>query len=427
MPELPSIRPERIPAEVRTLCRVLNEAGHGAWVVGGCLRDLLRGAQASDWDLATAARPDQVQALFRRVIPTGIQHGTVTVRLGGQGFEVTTLRGEGAYTDGRRPDHVQFVQDVREDLARRDFTINAMAFDPIQSRLEDPFGGVEDLRNKLIRAVGEPEARFSEDGLRVLRAARFAATLEFALDPATEAAIRPTLATFRKVSAERVREEWNKALAARQPSRAFEIMSRTGILAECCSLLDEGERGVQAARMRAVDQAPNERVLRLASLFYPDSASDVEAWLGRYRYANRERQRVGHLLAQLPDAACLAAAPDGELRRWASRVGRDEIQAALALNATVAVAHFGGDSEQARAASRLRERMPAALQGEVALSTRELALSGNDLIRELGVPPGKQIGRILTTLLARVIDQPELNRPERLYELVRDMNSERGA
>ncbi|HEX6240164.1 MAG TPA: hypothetical protein VFZ61_04705, partial [Polyangiales bacterium] len=212
---------QQIPREVLELCRSLTARGYRAWIVGGCLRDLLLGRGAADWDLATDARPDQVAQVFPRVLPTGIAHGTVTVRHRGQSFEVTTLRGEGAYSDGRRPDSVSFVSDIEEDLSRRDFTVNAIAYEPVTCALFDPFGGQADLSRRLIRAVGAAERRFSEDGLRVLRAARFCASLEFQLDPDTEAAIAGTLDTFRKVSAERVRDEWMKALRARQPSRAF--------------------------------------------------------------------------------------------------------------------------------------------------------------------------------------------------------------
>jgi tRNA nucleotidyltransferase (CCA-adding enzyme) len=193
----------RIPADVLGVCKRLRERGHRGWVVGGCVRDLLRGAPAKDWDIATDARPEEVVASFRRVIPTGIQHGTVTVMVQGTGYEVTTLRGEGAYTDGRRPDSVEFVDDITKDLARRDFTFNAMAIDPIDGRLVDPFDGAKDLEASVVRAVGEAEERFAEDGLRVLRAARFAATLRCSIDGATKRAMASdrALSTFKKVSA----------------------------------------------------------------------------------------------------------------------------------------------------------------------------------------------------------------------------------
>ena len=180
-----------VPAEVLGLCRRLEEAGHRGWVVGGCVRDVLLGelrdlqstdAIRNDWDIATDARPEEVMKLFRRVVPTGIKHGTVTVLLDDDGYEVTTLRGETSYSDGRRPDSVYFVDDIKDDLARRDFTINAIAYDPLADRLIDPFGGLRDLEAGVLRAVGDAGERFAEDGLRVLRAARFVATLEVELE-----------------------------------------------------------------------------------------------------------------------------------------------------------------------------------------------------------------------------------------------------
>ena len=225
-----SIPEEAVPEDVLALCRELDQHGHQSWIVGGCVRDILRGGEAHDWDIATSARPDDVIHCFRRVVPTGMDHGTVTVLWKGEAYEVTTLRGEGPYSDGRRPDSVFFVDDIERDLARRDFTVNAIAYDPVSKGLSDPFGGRADIQSKTIRAVGEPLARFREDGLRVLRAARFCATLEFDLESETEAAIPGGLDVFERVSAERVRDEWVKTLNADRPSLGFEVMQRTGIL-----------------------------------------------------------------------------------------------------------------------------------------------------------------------------------------------------
>jgi tRNA nucleotidyltransferase (CCA-adding enzyme) len=184
-----------VPRDVLDLAGRLRARGKRAWIVGGCVRDLLTGRSVNDWDVATDARPDELLAMFPRAIPTGIEHGTVTIVRDGHHYEVTTLRGEGAYTDGRRPDWVEFVDDITADLARRDFTVNAIAIDPLDGKVIDPFDGQGDLARKLLRAVGDPRQRFAEDGLRVLRAARFVATLELTLDVETEAAIRPTLDT----------------------------------------------------------------------------------------------------------------------------------------------------------------------------------------------------------------------------------------
>ncbi|MGH7272070.1 MAG: CCA tRNA nucleotidyltransferase, partial [Polyangiaceae bacterium] len=174
-----------VPRDVVDLCERLRTKGKRAWIVGGCVRDLLLGRTANDWDIATDARPDELLKVFPRAIPTGIEHGTVTVVKAGHHYEVTTLRGEGTYSDGRRPDWVEFVDDITADLARRDFTVNAIALDPLDGKVIDPFDGRGDLARGVLRAVGDPRARFAEDGLRVLRAARFVASLELTLDADT--------------------------------------------------------------------------------------------------------------------------------------------------------------------------------------------------------------------------------------------------
>ena len=205
------------------LLDALHTAGYAAYAVGGCVRDSLLGRTAHDWDLCTSALPQQVMELFgtEQCIPTGLQHGTVTIKYGGQLYETTTFRTEGSYTDGRHPDEVQFVPDVREDLARRDFTINAMAYNEAEG-LVDPFGGQADLQNGLLRAVGEPQQRFTEDALRILRLYRFAARFGFALDAATARAARQLAPHLDCISAERIQEELAKLLAAPQPGAYLE-------------------------------------------------------------------------------------------------------------------------------------------------------------------------------------------------------------
>jgi tRNA nucleotidyltransferase (CCA-adding enzyme) len=414
-----------IPAHVTLLCRELHKHGYKGWVVGGCLRDLLRGKPAADWDLATNALPSDVQRIFKRVIPTGIQHGTVTVRLGGQSYEVTTLRGEGAYSDGRRPDSVVFVDDIAADLARRDFTINAIAYDPLEQALFDPFAGLHDLDGRAIRAVGLPEERFGEDGLRVLRAARFVATLEFELEPATEAAIRPTLDTFRKVSAERVRDEWMKALKARQPSRAFEVMARTGILEVTCPQLAALPAGERSAYFRAMDEVSREPVVRLAALLagFVGDLPALDAWLVRYRFSNQERERIVRMVKHHQDG--WGSLPDdAALRRVAARVGREALPEVLAVSRTVAEARFGEAHESTGAARAFAARMAEAVGAHTPLTNKELAIAGRDLMQALQLAPGPQIGRIIEALLQRVLDEPALNTREALLSLAQQLHGE---
>ena len=417
-----------IPAHVTLLCRELHKHGYKGWVVGGCLRDLLRGKPAADWDLATNALPTDVQRIFQRVIPTGIQHGTVTVRLGGQSYEVTTLRGEGAYSDGRRPDSVVFVDDIAADLARRDFTVNAIAYDPLEQALIDPFAGLHDLDGRLIRAVGLAEERFGEDGLRVLRAARFVATLEFQLEPATEAAIRPTLDTFRKVSAERVRDEWMKALKAREPSRAFEVMARTGILEVTCEPLARLPSDDLHAYFRAMDGVSRDPVVRVAALLasFVADVPALDAWLVRYRFSNQERERIVRMVRHHQDG--WASLPDdGALRRFAARVGREALPEVLAVSLEVARCRFGEAHESTRAAQAFVAQVGRAVGEHTPLTNKELAIAGRDLMQALQLSPGPHIGRIIEALFQRVLDEPRLNTRESLLSLAQQLHTEMGS
>ncbi|MFO0693395.1 MAG: hypothetical protein U0230_07560 [Polyangiales bacterium] len=421
--------PAQIPTKVREVCSVLHQHGEKAWIVGGCLRDLLLGRAVSDWDLATTARPERVVSLFRRTIPTGIKHGTVTVLWKGEAFEVTTLRGEGAYTDGRRPDHVFYVDRIEDDLGRRDFTVNAIAFDPVDGSIADPFGGLEDLHARVLRAVGDPIARFSEDGLRILRGARFAATLGFELDPATEAAFRPTLDVFRKVSAERVREEWMKAMKAERPSRAFVVMRRTGILDVTfpeLAGLPEGVAGSGfALALEACDRAAREPIARHAALLAPlgrpadapkealieaaGSAADrIDRFLRTYRYSNEERGAVVHVVRHQhphyrPDWS------DADVRRYVQRVGLAHLDLLLATLEALDAAG-GSVPHRAELAARIAEQRATGL----AVTTKDLAVSGQELMAALGIRPGPGIGRLQRRLLDHVTETPMDNVRERL-------------
>jgi tRNA nucleotidyltransferase (CCA-adding enzyme) len=399
-----------IPAPVVELCHRLEDAGHRGWVVGGCVRDLLMRKPVNDWDIATSALPGEVQSLFRRTIPTGIQHGTVTVLHRGEHYEVTTLRGEGTYTDGRRPDRVEFVRDIEVDLGRRDFTVNAIAYDPIRRELVDPWGGLADLERGVIRAVGDPCERFAEDGLRVLRAARFCATLSFCLEDATEAAIAPSLETFRKVSAERVHEEWRKALASARPSPAFAVMRRTGILDVTCAPLASLSDAAFARTLARVDASPRRHELRLAALLLdvPETLEWADGWLRDMRCANQERRQVLHLVqhGRVPDDAAL---DDVALRRWLRAVGR------TALDDVVALGRADGRSVEtldARARTELAKGLP--------LEPRELPIGGADVMQVLATPPGRHVGDVLEWLLDRVMEDPSMADRERLLALVPD-------
>ncbi len=385
------------------------------------------------------------------MIPTGIEHGTVTVLWKGQGYEVTTLRGEGAYSDGRRPDEVFFVSDIEEDLGRRDFTVNAMAYDPLESRLVNPHGGMRDMGHGLVRAVGDPVERFREDGLRVLRAARFVATLDFALDLATEEAIPRTLDVFAKVSHERVRDEWLKSMKAKKPSRAFEVMRTSGILGVTFRELTlqhgcEQNRwhafDVWSHTMHVLDSSEGDAIERLAALLHDvgkpktrelsDKTGDytfynhevvgakmADRWLRDYRFGNDERERVVHLVRH--HLVCYDPTwSDAAVRRFIRRVGRDAVEPLLELARADALGKGRPVDEELGRLEQLRERIARIFETGDALSTRDLAISGREVMERLDVSPGPIVGRVLRRLLEHVTEDPSLNQRERLLALVPD-------
>jgi tRNA nucleotidyltransferase (CCA-adding enzyme) len=323
---LANLHNAEIPRPVLDVLRRLRELGFAVFLVGGCVRDLVRGVPPKDFDVTTSAHPHEVQAAFKKVIPTGVQHGTVTVVLGGTHVEVTTFRSEGDYHDGRRPSTVTFESDITEDLSRRDFTINAMAYDPLSRELVDPFGGQVDLQAHIIRCVRDAHERFSEDGLRPLRAVRFAAVLGFSLDPATRAAIPPTIPVFRKVTLERVREEFVKLLLSPRAESGLVLLEETGLLEVFLPELARAEAEAARLARAAAQVAPAEVELRLAALL-ADLVTGREAReLGiRLKFPNKLADTVGLLIEH---AALEARIGEGDpaLRRLLARVGLGHLE-----------------------------------------------------------------------------------------------------
>jgi tRNA nucleotidyltransferase (CCA-adding enzyme) len=441
----------RIDRDAIGICARLRDAGKRGWIVGGCVRDLLRGKAVSDWDVATDARPTEVMKLFPRVIPTGIDHGTVSVLIRGVAYEVTTLRGEATYSDGRRPDSVVFVDDIASDLARRDFTFNAIAIDPLVPSLIDPWGGQKDLASHLLRAVGDPVERFSEDGLRVLRAARFAATLECAIEPRTLAAIEPTLDTYRKVSAERVRDEWMKTMKAPKPSIAFEVMRKTGILGVTLPEMLESV-GLAQNRYHAydvwnhtlacLDACEGDAPLRIAALLHDigkprtralsDKTNDYTFYnhekvgaemtgpiLDRLRFSNDEKARITSLVAN--HLVCYSDEwTDAAVRKWIRRVSRERVEDLYALNRADILGKGREVGQELAGLERLKERVAGELAAQHALSTRDLAVDGKDVMRELAIKPSRRVGEVLDALLEKVVEDPSLNERETLLRMIRE-------
>lgn len=376
------------------LLDALHGAGHAAYAVGGCVRDSLLGQAPHDWDLCTSARPEQVMELFgeEKCIPTGLQHGTVTVKQGGRLYETTTFRTEGAYSDGRHPDAVCFVPDVREDLARRDFTINAMAYSA-EEGLIDPFGGRDDLAAHLVRAVGEPERRFEEDALRILRLYRFAARFGFAIDLATGAAARALGPHLDCVSAERIQEELLKLLAAPRPGSYLEPAVLAVILPE---LEPEKQPERFAELCRTIDriEPTAENVpARLAALLCPLGEAGARKALRKLKCSNALTDEVTALEREAPGT------PGSEMQLTAKRLlGRYELPTIQRLTALCSARH----PEQTGAFAALRAEAERLTAENACCRVSQLAVNGRDLMAA-GVRPGPGLRQVLNALLEAVI------------------------
>jgi tRNA nucleotidyltransferase (CCA-adding enzyme) len=450
------------PPAVLDIAQKLNQAGHDVWAVGGAVRDALLGLSGGDWDLATSARPEDVRRIFRRTVPIGIEHGTVGVLArDGTMYEVTTFRRD-VETFGRHA-VVEFAQTINEDLARRDFTFNAIAWHPIHDEIRDPYAGLDDLRSATLRSVGEPSERFAEDYLRVLRALRFAGHFVMQVEPLTWEALRAAVPQLRSLSAERVREELFKVLA-RTPhaSAALRLYAAAGVLEvlypELAALTQlqlpappdeqqDGSSGTTADNddawlrsLRAVDALPATRLtLRLAALLHAVGmpaarardlrggirftgherlgARKAEELLRRLKASNADTERVTLLVEKQADLFP-PDAPDAGVRRWLLHVPPDLVNDFFRLRIALWRANpvSGGERDLAQ---RWRHTHRV-LASRPPLTTSDLAIDGRDL-KVLGLSPGPQFGEILRALLDRVIDDPSLNERDTLLGMARDM------
>lgn len=434
----------RLPESAAAAIARLEQAGFEAWVVGGCVRDGLRGVPPHDWDLCTAASPDEMKVVFagERVLETGLRHGTLTLLTPDGPLEITSFRADGAYSDGRRPDEVRFVRDVRDDLARRDFTVNAMAWHPGRG-LCDPFGGADDLRNGLLRAVGDPDARFAEDGLRILRAVRFAAQLGFSVTAETGAAMRWQLRRLDCVAPERARAELEGLLCARYVCRALRDFADIicAVLPELTPMLGCNQQNphhlydVWEHTVRTVGQVPGNLVLRLSALLHdcgkPACKTVDEKGVGHfYGHPAVSRTLTEGLLARLrfskEDAAAILLLveqhdrPLGDsdklVRRRLSQIGETRFRQLLALKKGDAV----GQGTQPADIARLWEterRLHTVLAADACFSLRQLAVNGND-IQALGLH-GPAVGRMLDDLLERILEEEIPNTADALLAAAR--------
>ena len=433
----------RLDAGAAALLARLHGAGYAAYAVGGCVRDSLLGRTPQDWDLCTSARPEQVLALFGegQCIPTGLQHGTVTIKYGGQLYETTTFRTEGAYTDGRHPDEVHFVPDVRQDLARRDFTINAMAYNDAEG-LIDPFGGQQDLQQGILRAVGDPATRFEEDALRILRLYRFAARFGFAIDPPTGQAARALCAHLDCVSVERIEEELSKLLAAPAPAAYLDKKILKVIIPELSAPALQAAKPVVDACPAGTEDLP----VRWAALLMSLGEDGTRKALKRLRCSNACIEQTAVLVREvhpgafssdtnwgIPSPVLLPAAagshpPDGP--QGNSRMGLGQAPAVpdtairirkllgrYDLHTVQRLAALGAAMEPERAADfAAQAELAAQLDADgVCCRVSQLAVNGRDLMAA-GIPAGPGLRRTLEALLDAVVRGQLLNERQCLLD-----------
>ncbi len=437
----------KLPEKVRYIIKRLESGGYSAYAVGGCVRDSVLGRVPEDWDITTSAKPEEVKRLFSRTIDTGIQHGTVTVMLDREGFEVTTFRIDGEYEDARHPKNVVFTPNLTEDLKRRDFTINAMAYND-RTGFVDEFGGLKDLRQGVIRCVGDPFERFREDALRILRAVRFSAQLDFRIDPATYSVMKVLVPNIGKVSAERIQTELVKLLVSDHPERFADVYDSgmTDIFMREFSIMMETPQNnrhhwhtVGEHTLLALPRIRADRVLRLAVLFHdvgkPDcrttdiygvdhfahhpevGAEMTKDILRRLKFDNETIRRVCRLVEihdQRPQLTKHA------IRRAVSRNGRDCYPDFFAVHRADVLAQSHYQRRQKIAYTDEFERLYLEILAENnCLTVKDLAVNGSDLIAA-GVPKGKSVGDMLHQLLLEVLKHPEYNNKEELTKLIND-------
>lgn len=436
-----------LPRKVVLIIKNLQRHGYDAYAVGGCVRDSILNRKPEDWDITTSAKPEQVKRIFRRTVDTGIEHGTVTVLIGKDGFEVTTYRVDGLYEDGRHPKEVTFTSRLEEDLKRRDFTINAMAYND-DERLVDAFGGMRDLNYHLIRCVGDPKERFSEDALRILRAVRFSAQLAFPIEPETAEAIKSLAPNLEKISAERIQAELVKLLVSDHPERiqdACELGITKVVFPEWDDMVGVKQNtphhkyDVAAHTVHALQNVKNDKVLRLTMLFHDmgkpvmkttdengrdhfkghaiASEQIAKTVMKRLKFDNDTIRKVTKLVAYHD----YRMEPTGaNVRRAMHEIGVELFPYYLAVR----LADTKAQSSYERRGKleniiQIRELYRNALRNKECVTLKDLAVTGTDLIN-LGIAPGKKLGTLLNELLDMVIEDPAWNQKGKLCDYVKE-------
>ena len=437
-----------MPENANRIIHTLQNAGYEAYIVGGCVRDAVLNKEPDDWDITTSAKPKEVKALFNRTIDTGIAHGTVTVMFGKEGYEVTTYRVDGKYEDHRRPNSVTFTSNLIEDMKRRDFTINAMAYNDDEG-IVDHFHGVEDLDAHVIRCVGEPSDRFDEDALRILRALRFSAQLDFEIDDRTKEAIRDRAKYLKDISAERIAVELTKLLMSDHPERlltAYELGVTGIVLPEFDAMMETPQvnkhhsYNVGEHTIRVIQEVPKDKALRWAALLHdvakPATHTNDGQWdhfyghnevgvdmarsvLKRLKFDNATIDRVKRLvywhdygMGELPKLR--------SFRKALNKMGADLFEDYTYIKRADILAQSDYHREdKLNNLENLKEYYKEIMDKQQCLTIKELAISGKELM-ELGMKPGPQIGEVLKNLLDKVLDEPELNEREQLIKLVKE-------
>ncbi|NOY09844.1 MAG: HD domain-containing protein [Spirochaetes bacterium] len=443
------------PKTIYQFADILKNNGFKCYIVGGAVRDTIMKRRVEDFDIATDAKPNDIMKLFKKVIPTGIKHGTVTVLFKNIKLEVTTFRSESDYSDGRHPEKVTFVPTIYEDLERRDFTINAIAYDLHKRIIIDPHNGRPDIKKKLIKAIGDPLKRFSEDGLRLLRACRFSSQLNFNVEEKTKQAIRASLPALINISKERIREEIIRVLNSDKPSTGFLCMHETGLLNYILPELEEGSGIVQRSlhcydvfyhSLFSCDAAPyNNLAVRLSALLHDIgkpgtltydkdgeprfhghetlSADMAQTILKRLKFPNSITTRVVHLIKHhmfnyTDDWS------DAALRRFIARVGQENIADLIRLRRADQIGtcnrYFISDN-----LIKLMDRIETIKQKDQALTIKDLNINGNDIMKAIGIKEGYKIGIILDFLLESVLEDPETNNRRTLINMAKNYYTER--
>ncbi|MBP7552019.1 MAG: CCA tRNA nucleotidyltransferase [Spirochaetes bacterium] len=443
----------KIPSIVKRFAKIFHKNGFELYLVGGAVRDYLLGSKNSDYDFATSATPSEVMKIFPTVIPVGIQHGTVIVIYEENQFEVTTFRIDGKYSDNRRPDGVEFVRSIDEDLKRRDFTINSLAFDLNRKKIIDKFQGQKDLKRKIIKAIGNPDDRFTEDALRMLRACRFASKLNFCIEEGTFESIKKNAELINNISVERIRDEFIKILQTDKPSIGLEYLRETELMRYILPEFLEGygiiqnkfhKHDVYYHNLYSCDAAPKDNyIVRIAALFHDvakpktkkEKSEEIEnensfynheiigeritnQILKRLKFPREDIKKIRNLIRNhmfyYTDEWT-----DGAVRRFVKKVGLENLPELFQLRESDRIGN-GSKTGIPKAFLDFQDRIKSILEIDGALKVTDLEISGNDLIRELNLKPSPMIGEILNYLLEIVLDDPYLNTNSTLIEKAKE-------